>query len=215
MRYGHIIFDLDGTLLDTSPGILDSIEYTINEMGLNKKSRKILKIHIGPPIKDLFMQLFDVEDEMAEEAVRVFRKHYSEYRILYAKPYAGMYDFCKKSKEKATILSVASNKPEQYVLQLIKHFRLEEYFNSVHGADVRGFLKKRNIIQMCVDEVGIETNRCVYIGDTQGDLRESSILKMDFIGARWGFGFTDDNVGEMKGLTFATSFEELENNIYG
>lgn len=191
MRYKNIIFDLDGTLLDTSAGIKDAVQFTIEKMGYRDLEDKELDSFIGPPIQKSLMDHFGCTKEEAQAGADVFRNYYKDVSLLKAGPYAGIFDLMKYIIDNGMNAAVATYKREDYALKLLNAFKFNEYCSVMHGADNLNQLSKADIIKMCMNELGGSEKDSLYIGDTNGDYIGASECGMDFIGVTYGFGFKE------------------------
>lgn len=186
-----MIFDLDGTLLNTTEGILESVRYTAQRFGFPELPVKTLLKFIGPPIQQSFMIHYGVKKEQVQEITDFFRAYYKTEALLKAVPYDGIYELCDFFKDNQINMSIATYKREDYALKLLKHFRFDEYCGSMHGADNHNKLKKEDIIRLCVNESGNARENTVMIGDTLNDALSAEKEGISFIGALYGFGFEE------------------------
>lgn len=192
-NYKLFIFDMDGTILDTSQGILQAARYTIELFHKSMPEDDALKNFIGPPLRCSFATLADVLEEDVDSMVKTFRKQYSEKELFHAVVYDGFIPLCQKLKLNDVKMAVATNKPERFAKQLVQHFDLEQYIPIVCGADEQGILTKADLIFRVIDLVGIEDkSQVVMVGDTLGDADAAGKCGIDFIGVTYGFGFTGD-----------------------
>ena len=187
--FKNILFDLDGTLLDTTEGILISIRYTIEKLGLKKLDEETIKTFIGPPVQNSFMDKCGTDERQTLEATRVFRDHYSNETLFMARPYDGIYELCEKLKERGTKMAVATYKREDYALKLLKHFGFDKWCDPMHGADPDNVLKKDDIVRMCMEEMGAGPGDCALVGDTVHDALGAERAGVGFIAVTYGFGF--------------------------
>lgn len=184
-----VIFDLDGTLLDTTEGILESVKFTANELGYPELSYKEILNFIGPPIQISFKKYYECNEEKAQAAANLFRKYYKGVALLKAKPYEGIYELCERLEENQIKMAVATYKREDYALTLLKHFHFDKYCCSIHGADNNNVLKKEDIVQLCIKEIGGSSSDSVLIGDTIHDAMGAAKAGIPFIAVTYGFGF--------------------------
>jgi phosphoglycolate phosphatase len=192
--YKLIIFDLDGTLLDTSIGIIKSVEATLNYFGLPILNNEKLQSFIGPPIQDSLHNHFGLENEELQNASDFFRNEYSQKYLFGAKPYNGIYDLCEYLKMNKILMAIATYKREDYAIRLLKHFNFDKYSNVIFGADNYNILKKEDIIYKCINSVNISNMKDVLmIGDTYYDSIGASKLRIDFIAVTYGYGFRKDD----------------------
>ena len=88
-KYEIAVFDVDGTLLDTTEGVLASVKYTIDKMGFEPLSEDVLKTFIGPPIQDSFAKAYNLSGDILQDIATCFRNRYKDYELLKAVPYDG------------------------------------------------------------------------------------------------------------------------------
>lgn len=185
----YVIFDLDGTLLNTTDGVIESINFTANKMRLGKLDYKTMLNFIGPPIQESFKKYYQCDEEQAQKAANIFREYYKTEALLKAQPYDGIYELCNQLIKSGKKLAVATYKREDYALKLLKHFGFDQYCNSIHGGDNFNLLKKSDIIKMCIDELGGKKENSVLVGDSNNDAIGAQKLSIPFIAVTYGFGF--------------------------
>lgn len=189
-KYDLVIFDVDGTLLDTSDGVLAAVRYTIDEMGYEKIDDDTLSSFIGPPIQNSFASIYGLKGDILQTIATVFRDRYKDYDLLKAAPYDGVFDMLKKLSEHNIISAAATYKREDYATTLLKHFKFDDYMGIMHGGDHENKLKKKDIIEICIDDSGItDKSRIVMVGDTDHDALGAEQVGIDFIAVTFGFGF--------------------------
>ncbi|MCD7899176.1 MAG: HAD hydrolase-like protein [Bacteroides sp.] len=189
--YKLAIFDLDGTILDTTEGIIASVKYTIKRFGFPTPNVDKLLSFIGPPIQESFALHYNIAGDQLQEMSNVFRDNYSSETLLQAKPYEGIYEVFEFLKDYKIQTAIATYKREDYALKLLKHFGFDKYTNIMFGADNENRLKKKDIILKCLHQTNLENslNKCVMIGDTLHDANGAKSLNVDFIAVTYGFGF--------------------------
>ena len=185
----YVIFDLDGTLLDTKEGILLSVEHTVRELGYGELTLEQKLSFIGPPVQVSLKRIYGLDDIQAQHGAGVFREFYKDRALLKAKPYEGIYDLCGALKDKGIRMAVATYKREDYAVRLLKHYDFDKYCDPMHGADNNNVLKKEDIIMMCVNEMGAKKEECVLIGDTDNDAKGAMEAGIPFVAVTYGFGF--------------------------
>lgn len=187
----NVIFDLDGTLLDTTEGILESAAYAVKQMGFGMLSYNEMLKFVGPPIQNSFMNFYGCDKEEAQKAANIFRKYYVENALYKAKPYEGIYELCEWCKDNDKKMAVATYKREDYALTILNHFGFDKYCSSMHGADNDNRLTKADIVDMCIRELGGKRENTVLIGDTIHDAMGAEQAGIDFIPVMYGFGFAN------------------------
>ena len=193
LKYNAVIFDVDGTLLDTTSGILSAIDYTIKKCNLNDLDYDNKLYFIGPPIQDSFKKAYSLTEDDALKVAKVFRDRYKTKDLYKANLYNGIIELLKDLKAHGIKIGVATYKREDYALDLMKYFGVSQYCDSIHGSDYDGKLSKYDIIRIVIEELGInDKNRTVMIGDCETDYEGAKKNNIDFIGVTYGFGYTGD-----------------------
>lgn len=201
-KYDLAVFDLDGTILNTTEGVLSAVKYTIKKMGFEMLSDEALFLFIGPPIQDSFAKAYGLSGDILQKIATVFRNQYKDADLFKAEPYEGIFKVLQELLDHKIIPAVATYKREDYALTLLKHYHFDKYMPIMHGADHENKLKKQDIIKMCIAEAGIaDYSRVVMIGDTIHDSIGASKLGIDFIGVTYGFGFkAKEDLNEIKSV---------------
>lgn len=189
-KYDIAVFDVDGTLLDTTEGVVSAVKYTIDKMGFEPLSENKLLEFIGPPIQDSFANTYGLDGDILQDIATCFRNRYKEHDLLKAKPYDGIYDVFDKLLDNGVKLAVATYKRQDYAETILQHFGFDKYTNILYGADHENKLKKVDIIKKCMDDLGVtDYTNAVMIGDSDNDAIGAKQIGMDFIAVTYGFGF--------------------------
>lgn len=193
-KYDLVIFDLDGTVLNTTEGVLAAVKHTIKQFGFDMPSDERLESFIGPPIQDSFAKMYGLSGDILQDIATVFRNQYKDVDLLKAKPYDGIYDLLVELERRGMDSAIATYKREDYALTLLKHYNFDKYMKIMHGGDHENKLKKSDIIRICIEEANIkDLNKVVMIGDTVHDAIGAENMEVDFIGVTYGFGFNSQH----------------------
>lgn len=216
-KYKLVIFDVDGTLLDTSEGLLKSTIYTIEQLGYKLPAQDVLFSFIGPRIQDSFERVYGLCGKELEEAAAVFRKRYKEGDVLLARPYEGVYDILEWMRNKGMHIAIATNKRQDFVDALMEKYGFAAYMESVYGTDMEGKLTKTDLICQCINSFpDCEADQTVMIGDSSYDAIAAREAGVDFIGVTYGFEFrTDADVDQWKNVAAIGSLSRLKELICG
>jgi phosphoglycolate phosphatase len=184
-----VLFDLDGTLLDTSAGILSSVRYTLERLDIQQLPKKTLLKFVGPPIQCSLMQYVGLNEQQAQEGANIFRSYYKDYALYEASLYPGIHQLLTKLKDNGVKIGVATYKREDYAIDLLKHFGIADFCDVMHGADNENKLTKADIVSNCISELNESKSNVVLIGDTAHDAMGAYDAGVGFIAVTWGFGY--------------------------
>lgn len=188
-KYDLIIFDLDGTLLDTSEGIYNSVRYAEKSMGFKPIPDERLKEFVGPPPKKMYMSVFGVSEEIALIAAQKHREYGRTKAIYEATPYPDMESVLSDLKKSGYKLAVATLKSQGIAESVLKLTGLLNYFDDVVGMDESESLTKADTIKLAMKKTEIcDNKRIVLIGDSEYDYIGAEEVGINFIAAMYGFG---------------------------
>ena len=194
-----ILFDLDGTLTDSGPGITRCVQYALASFGIEEPDLEKLNCYVGPPLLESFMNFAGLGCEEAQQAITKYRERYEAEGIFENEVYGGIPEVLAYLKEKGKILAVASSKPEKYVEQILEHFEIRKYFTVVTGSEMNETrTDKGEVIAETLRRLGAEDSRSdvVMVGDRSYDVigaRENGLL---CVGVSYGYGgseITEEN----------------------
>lgn len=214
-KYDLVIFDVDGTILDTSEGITSAVKYTIDKFGFGELKNDVIRTFIGPPIKESFARVYGLDDENSNELTAVFRNHYKDVDLLKAKLYDGILGVFDNNKMLGITSAVATYKRQDYAEKIVRHFGFDEYTDIIFGADNDNKMKKNDIIEKCIAEAGItDYKRVLMVGDSENDAIGANILGVNFLGVTYGFGFrTKEEVYAIGAVYAADNAYEIQSFI--
>jgi len=188
LKKGKLLFDLDGTLIDSSAGIYASLNYAMKEMNRKPLSQKTLKSFIGPPLMDSFINIGMSEDE-AKEAVDHYRTLYKEKGMYQVTSYDGIKEVLTQLTKRYELF-VATSKPEFFAIKIISHLGFNQFFQDIYGADLKGVRSdKKAVIHDVLKAEKIEDlSSVIMIGDRAHDIIGAKENGIESIGVLYGFG---------------------------
>ena len=208
-----VSFDLDGTLLDTSDGIIQSVKYTVGQMGLTLPDGTDMGFFIGPPIQMSLQKCFNLDAETAQKGADIFRTYYKSEALFMAKPYDGIFEMLEELRRRHLKIGVATYKREDYALDILRHFQIADYCDIMCGADNNNVLTKCDIIQNSCKGARVLPKETLYVGDTEHDAAGAYKAGVPFVGVTWGFGYNSDNKqSEFKIMAFVDKPSQLLSN---
>jgi phosphoglycolate phosphatase len=190
-----ILFDLDGTLLDTSPGIFETANHTMEQLGFHALPVAQLRKFVGPPLPACFRVACGLEERLIPSACAIYRKRYAAHGGMFkALHYPGMEELLRTLVGMGVTLGVATLKLESLAHEVLGHFGMDSYFATISGADENGTLDKAGIIEVALERLKVESKADVLmVGDTPHDLEGARKAGVGFVGVYWGFGFNRDH----------------------
>lgn len=189
--YKYLLFDLDGTLFDTSEGVLRSVQYALGKMEVPVPEMEALRCFIGPPLVEIFSAFCGFSREEAERATAFYRERYAVTGVLEVKPYPGIVELFRALDAAGFVIAVATGKPAVYSGQILAAHGLERHVRALVTPELDGRRsEKREIIGCILDELGVnadERDRVVMVGDRKFDIIGAHEVGIDAIGVRYGF----------------------------
>lgn len=190
--YRTAVFDLDGTLLDSSEGVIASVQEALRCQSLPPLPREVARRFIGPPTAYSFEHYAHMNPSQVAIAFDDFERYYNSTGIFEAQVYDGIVPLLAHLRHKGLKLCVATLKTETAAREVLKHFGLLPYFDCVCGNNAANTRTKAELITECVRKTESSFKKTVLIGDTAFDLHGAEETGVDFIAAAYGFGEKDD-----------------------
>ncbi len=188
--YDLILFDLDGTVTDSAPGIVNSVIYALRHMGVTEYEPAALLAFVGPPLSESFRKFFGFTEAQITQAIAYYREYYAEKGILENTVYAGVEPLLLDLKSKGFLCCLATSKPEQFAHRILSHFQLEQYFDFVGGATMdHRRSKKADVIDYVLTAFpSYPKDRIVMVGDRDQDVIGANRIGIHSIGVLYGYG---------------------------
>lgn len=191
-HYTDILFDLDGTLTDSSGGITDCFRRSMEAFGYDCPSAEVLKGQIiGPPIEES-MVFYGVAEHQVEAMTKEFRVHYNEHGWCNNRVYDGIPEMLKRLYDAGFRMSLATSKPEHFAKRIMEHFDLAQYFYAIHGALPEKDLNAKEAV-MANALAGLPKDAvCLMVGDRKHDMEGAKHHGLDAAGVLFGFGSREE-----------------------
>jgi len=194
-----VLFDLDGTIVDSAPGITSSLAYTFEAMGLPVPTPAKLLEWVGPPIMDSFRDLAGFDPVTSARALAIYREHYVQTGVFDALVYPGLERVLRAIHEAGLPLSLATSKPESAATLILDHYELSKYFDELTGAsedETRS--AKADVVAEALRRLevrGVDLSRPVMVGDRSHDVHGAAEHGVPTIYVTWGYGAPAETVG--------------------
>ena len=207
MAYTTILFDLDGTLVDSGEGVLKCAELALRHFDLPIPTPEEMRTFVGPPLRDSFLR-FGCTEEMAQEAIAVYRRRYTTVGKFELFVYPGIEKLLQDLTAAGCKLYVATSKPETVSVEILQHLGLARYFTYIAGADQdKGRSTKSEVIAHLLAQVG-NLEGALMVGDTAYDVIGSAQHGIPCAGVSWGYG-TLESIEAAHPAAIVHSTEEL------
>jgi phosphoglycolate phosphatase len=171
-RFHTIVFDLDGTLIDSRGAILASLRHVQMQGGLQRSCDEELQWALGPPLRDIMCRLLKSNDPgLIEDAVTTYREHHPSVCLTHARPYAGIAGALARLRDAGCALYVCTSKLETISRRVLEHFNLLTSFRAVHGSDPAGLVaRKDDLLRKLIDREHLDAATSVMVGDREQDV---------------------------------------------
>ena len=183
------VFDLDGTIADTSEGILNSHRYAHASMGRPVPPDETLYGLIGGPLLDNYRTVLGFPEEEALQAVRNYRAFYAQYGIHQARLYPGIDGLLRQIKAQGHMAGMATLKAEPFAVTMMEELGVGPLFHLICGMDGADRLTKADLIRKCMAAEEVGPDETCMIGDSIHDYNGALQSGVSFIGVTYGFGF--------------------------
>ncbi len=188
--YSTILFDLDGTLTDSGPGILNSVAYALEKSGIPVPDRQKLRKFMVPPLSDSFRNYCGMSDSQAQEAITYYREYFTDRGIFENSLYDGIDRLLATLSHAGYRLLTATSKPEVFAIQILEYFHIRRYFSFVAGATMDGSRSSKcDVISYALSSAKISDPSCaIMIGDRKYDILGARQCGLSAVGVLYGYG---------------------------
>lgn len=197
MQYTHVFFDLDGTVINSAPGITHSVQYALKKMGIEPPTADKLLGFIGPPLTWSFSHFFGMSNEESKRAVEFYREYYRAGGMLECQIYDGIPALLELLNNTGIVCVLATCKPHDFANAILAHYGLDRYFAFVSGPEMDGTRgEKHEVIAHAMQALGLtDPSLILMVGDRDNDVLGAAHHGIDCAGALWGFGSADELTG--------------------
>ena len=208
--YTTLLFDLDGTLVDSGEGIMKCAQYSLAHFGIEVADLQTLRPFVGPPLEDSYKVLYGFSDKDAMKAVEIYRERYFAKGWLEQHLYDGVVEFLEELRHRGYVMGIATSKMQIQADKVTSEFGLRHFFDFIAGRDDKGILHtKADVINGARASQGIEDrSKILMIGDRKFDVQGAKECGIDSMGVLYGYG--DREEFENAGATYiCRDFEKI------
>lgn len=186
----YILFDLDGTLTESAPGIIRSVKYALDRLAVGEYDENLLLKFVGPPLAESFKKFFGFSDEKALKAIDIYREYFSQKGLFENSVYSGIPQTLARLHDCGIKLAVATSKPEVFAEKILRHFSLADYFEHICGIPLEDEkMTKSQVVAVALDKLGVsDKSLAVMVGDRDYDAFGAHENQIECIGVTYGYG---------------------------
>ena len=189
MKIKNVLFDLDGTIINSEKGVTSCVVYALKKFGIEENDRAILRKFLGPPLSDSFMRYYGFTPEDAEKAVAYYRERYVPIGVHENEVYEGIQELLSSLRENGKRVYVATAKPEIYAEVILDELGLSKYFDGIYGSTLdESRNTKDKVLEYAISEIGLDRNESVMVGDRFHDVEGAEKNGLPCVGVLYGFG---------------------------
>lgn len=206
----YIIFDLDGTVVDSGEGIIASAKYALTQLGIEEDDASKLKQFVGPPLVSTFQSVYQFAEEDAIKAAKIFREYYDRQGKYQCTLYEGMEEVLARLFSENRTLIIATSKPTNFAKDIADYLGIVSYFDVIVGSNLDNTRSKKcDILDYIIEKFKISSlQEAVMIGDTVHDKIGAELVGIPFLGVTYGYGFQESDLPS-EGLRLARTPSEL------
>lgn len=219
--YQYILFDLDGTLTDPKLGITSCVQYALKYQGIDEPDLDKLEPFIGPPLVDSFMNFYQMSEDDAKFCIEKYRERFRTVGLYENKIYDGIAPMLQRLHADGRYLAIASSKPTVFVIRILEHFEIAEYFDVVVGSELDGTRsRKEEVVQEALrrlcdgGRVMLNEENCAMVGDRKFDVEGAKAYGLAAIGVSYGYA-AEGELEEAGAAYIVNDVIELEKILVG
>ena len=203
-----IIFDLDGTINDSSPGISYCYRRTAETYGINDMTEERLRTGLSGPFETNISNILDLEDSEVPEAIRRYVEFYTAEGRYMCQLFPRVKETLEYLRNKGYLIGMATMMVDEYARDTLRKYGILGLFDTIHGASLTVPHTKEDLVRSCLDDAGVSPADAVLVGDGSDDHRAAVVSGTDFIAARYGYEL-DREYCERNSIRGIDSIDEL------
>jgi len=186
----HVLFDLDGTLTDSAPGITRCLAHAVEAAGRIAPALGVLRPHIGSPLREIFRDVLGTDDaERIEVAIAAYTERFDRAGIHENSIFPGVVEALEALSRAGCRLYVATAKTQDVAERVIENFELTRHFDGIFGVRrAEGILSKEDVVRSVLERCAIAHGEAVLVGDRCHDVEAALAVGIGAIGVAWGYG---------------------------
>jgi len=213
-----IIFDMDGTLIDSVPSLANAINYMLRQLGKEETSLAEVRSWIGNGAQILVKRAlvgsrdyekFDIDSNLEQKALNILLDYYGKNLTKDIALYPGVKDTLRELKNRGYYLSVATNKPHEFVREILEYFNIDKFLDSFLGAGVVEHKKPHPAMLLkIIEDFKVDKKDSVMVGDSSSDIIAAKNANIDSIGLTYGYNY-EKNIKELNPTVTFDNFSDI------
>jgi len=190
-----VLFDLDGTLTDAAPGIVNGMRIVFERFDIEQPDEATMRSYLGPPLAVTWREFYDFTNDQITEALAIYREYYHDVGMFENEVFDGIPELLEHLNNDGITLATATSKPDFSATRIIEHFGLREHFTFIGAANLEGTRdSKALVIEHTLDQLNATANShsIVMVGDRHHDVHGAKEHGINTIGVLWGYGDSDE-----------------------
>jgi phosphoglycolate phosphatase len=186
-----VLFDLDGTLTDSKPGILNCLRKTLDELQIIYDGP--LDRFIGPPVEEWALEIMpDADDSARQRLAATYRAHYDREGWAQNSVYPGIPELLSALREQGAALYVCTSKQERFARRIVTKFGMDQYFKDVYGDNPDCDHSKTALVARLLKQENLSPNCTSMVGDRLFDMAAAHANGLRAVGVTWGYGSAEE-----------------------
>ena len=210
-----VLFDLDGTLTDAAPGIINGMRIVFEHFGIEQPDETTMRTYLGPPLAVTWREHYDFTDEQVTEGLALYRDYYHDQGMFENAVFEGIPKLLGNLNDDGITLATATSKPDYSATRIIEHFGLRDYFAFIGAANLEGTRDaKALVIEHTLEQLQANagTHRILMVGDRHHDVHGARAHDIDTIGVLWGYGDAEE-LTDAGAISLVSSTRQLHKAI--
>jgi phosphoglycolate phosphatase len=190
-----VLFDLDGTLTDAAPGIVNGMRIVFDRFDIEQPDDATMRTYLGPPLAVTWREFYDFTDEQIVEALAIYREYYHDVGMFENEVFDGIPTLLQQLNDDDITLATATSKPDFSATRIIEHFGLHDHFTFIGAANLEGTRdSKALVIEHTLEQLKAtaQSHSILMVGDRHHDVHGAKEHGIDTIGVLWGYGDADE-----------------------
>lgn len=214
-KYKLVIFDMDGTLADTSQGIVNSVRYVQRKMNLPEITLEQMYFHVGPPMEESYNRNFGLTGAALRQAVELHKEYAIENGYKELRWYDNIPELLNTLRANGVVTAIATLKAQKTIQKILDYYNMSDKFDIVIGTNSETPMDKHQLLDCCLEKANITAELAVLVGDSIYDAVGAEKAGIDFIAVTYGFGFKQrEDVGAHRCVAVCENIKDIGVLVY-